>query len=128
MKRIVLCLLCVSTLFAEVMQIDAFETNLLSKYEKKTKRISLSLVLEGRDLLQNEYRIYDAINVIVGSFYAEDMVTSKIKESFKQALISYLAKQEAIGVEKVYIQHYLIETEPDLQEILEKLKPILPTN
>ena len=127
MRVLIVLVLFLGFLKAEVMQIDSFETNLLSKNGKKsTKRVQFSLVLEGRDMLENEYKVYDAINIISGSFFAEDLITSKMKENFKTTLINYLAQKEGIGVEKVYMTSYLIQDSVDLDDLIKKLKNLEP--
>lgn len=116
-----------SFLLAESFIIDGFSTDLLSKNSKTTKKVEFSFVLEGRDLDENEYKIYDALNIVSGSFYAEDLITSKVKEAFKTTLINYLAQKEGIGVERVYITKYSIINSINIDELIEKLK-LLPSN
>jgi flagellar basal body-associated protein FliL len=122
MRVIVLLVMLCGFLSAEIMQIEEFATNLLSKYDKTTKKVEFSLVLEGRDMLENEYKIFDAINIVSGSFFAEDLITSKVKEAFKTTLINYLAQKEGIGVEKVYMTSYLIIDSINVDELIDKLQ------
>lgn len=124
MRVIALILVFLTYLSAEVMEIEKFSTNLLSKVDKESKKVELSLVLEGRDMTENEYKVYDAINIVSGSFYAEDLITSKVKEAFKTTLINYLAQKEGIGVEKVYITSYTIKDKIDVDELIRKLKEL----
>ena len=47
--------------------------------------------------------IKDAINVIVSSFYAQDLMRSKGKEAFKEAIKKYSASKYKIKIDDVYI-------------------------
>ncbi|HDX8139083.1 TPA: hypothetical protein RQJ10_001088, partial [Campylobacter fetus] len=76
-KPILFVLFCVS-MIAGTLRIDNFESDLYSKSgANNMKKISMSLEFIARDENVNESAIYDSLNVVVGSFYAEDLMTSR---------------------------------------------------
>ncbi len=93
MKKIALILLIVSYLFADTIHIDKLQSDLFSKDGNKLKKIEISLQLEGRSLRTNRHKILDALNIILSSFYIEDLFTSKGKERFKEQLKKYIEKK-----------------------------------
>ncbi len=87
MKKILLILL-LSGLFLhadETLHVNEFEVSLFSKLSKKPVQISTSLVFEGRDVEAFDFKIIDSLNVVIGSFYAENLLTSKGKEGLKKS-------------------------------------------
>jgi len=106
MKRYgALFLLLQFLLCAQVYEIKAFESDIFSKKGNNLKQISLSLTFEGKFLEKEEHKIADALNIVISSFYLEDLFTSKGKEQFKKSLIAYLAKKYAITVEALYLDN-----------------------
>ena len=66
--------------------------------------------------------IYDALNIVVGSFYAEDIMTSKGKESFKSTLTKYIDKKHSITIDDIYIIRLKFVDETNIQKILDAIR------
>ena len=84
------------------MLYQKFQVDIYSK-GNILRKIELDLDIELRDENAKKSAIYDALNVIIGSFYAEDLMTSMGKENFKQSFIKYTAKKHSITIDEVYI-------------------------
>ena len=95
MKKAILSMMILCSLgFGDVVSVEGFESDLYSKYDTNNlKKISMDLEIITRDDDVARAPIYDALNIIVGSFYAEDIMTSKGKEGFKATLIKYIDKK-----------------------------------
>lgn len=116
-------LICISFLNAdEILRIDDFEVTLFSKINKSQQNIELSMVIEGRDVEVYDFKIIDALNVVIGSFYAEDLMMSKGKEALKQALINYALKKYSIDIDNVYIQKLSMLDNVGAKEIINELE------
>lgn len=114
--------------FAETLNIDNFETDLYSRDAKSSiKKVSISLRLEGRDVVDNEAYVLDALNVVIGSFYVEDLLTSLGKEKFKETLAKYTAKKHSVDIDEVLIISLKTVREPNIEELLEALKNVKTT-
>ncbi|MDD3325338.1 MAG: hypothetical protein PHN38_09500 [Sulfurospirillaceae bacterium] len=123
MKKILCLAVALSTfVLADSFRLDEFSVNVFSKSAKKPISIEMDLIFEGRDVLANDYKIIDALNVVSGSFYSEDLITSKGKENFKTSLVSYCSKKHSVDIEAIYIQKLSIESNMIVQEIVEALK------
>ena len=66
------------------------------------KKISMDLHIFTNEV-EKSSAIKDAINVIVSSFYAQDLMSSKGKEAFKEAIKKYSASKYKIKIDDVYI-------------------------
>ncbi len=121
LKKVIISLLfvCVS-LFSQMLNIDDFSSVVFSRATGKPVTINLSLMVDGRYVEDESYKIIDALNVIIGSFYWEDLITSRGKENFKTALKNYTTKKYSIDIDDVYIQK--IQSQPSTQEIIDALK------
>ena len=42
-------------------------------------KIIIDLMIEGRYVEEESFKVVDALNVVIGSFFAEDLLTSKGK-------------------------------------------------
>ncbi|EKR7963339.1 hypothetical protein P9H44_000831, partial [Campylobacter fetus] len=121
-KPILFVLFCVS-MIAGTLRIDNFESDLYSKSgANNMKKISMSLEFIARDENVNESAIYDSLNVVVGSFYAEDLMTSRGKESFKTTLIKYISKKYSLDIDEIYIISLKILNEIDIEKIIKAIK------
>ncbi len=120
MKKILLSTLLSFPLFAQTLHFDHIETTLLMKKDRSPVNADISLVLEGRDLEENEIRLMDVIETAVGSFWAETLVTADGKERLKKIIIDLADKKYGIEVDFVYIGNIRIDT-----CTLEKLREIL---
>ena len=125
MKKIFALVFAAVMAFAETLNIDNFETDLYSRDAKSSiKKVSVSLRLEGRDVADNEAYVLDALNVVIGSFYVEDLLTSLGKEKFKDTLVKYTAKKHSVDIDEVLIISLKTVREPNIEELLEALKNV----
>lgn len=106
----------------EVLSVDEFDATIFSKSSKAMVQVQTSIIFEGRDVDVNDFRIIDALNVVIGSFYVEDLLTSKGKEGLKATLISYIQKKYALDIDNIYIQKLYINEETTADKIIEALK------
>ena len=128
MKKIFALAFAAVMAFAETLTVDNFETDLYSRDAKNSiKKVSVSLRLEGRDVADNEAYVLDALNVVIGSFYVEDLLTSLGKEKFKETLVKYTAKKHSIDIDEVLIISLKTVREPNIEELLEALKNVKTT-
>lgn len=105
------------------LEIDDFQSDLYSKEGRNIiKKISLSLIIEGRYADESENAIVDSLNVIIGSYFVEDILTSNGKEMFKKNLISFLAKKYSVDIDQIYIKKLYIVDDVKVNEIIEALR------
>jgi len=124
MKNILLILL-LSGLFVqaeETLHVSEFEVSLFSKLSKMPVQIETSLIFEGRDVDVYDFKIIDALNVVIGSFYAENLLTSKGKEGLKQAIINYTSDKYGIDIDHIYIQKLNIVKDITAKTIIDELR------
>ena len=123
MKKLFLAIFLAVFGFGETLNIENFETDLYSKDGKNSiKKISVSLRVSGRDVTDNEAYIFDALNVVIGSFYIEDLLTSMGKEKFKETFAKYTAKKHSVDIDEVLIISLKTVREPKLEEILQIIR------
>ncbi len=122
MKKILLFMALTIFLFAQTLDINNFTTDIFSKIDKTPKEVSLSLIIEGRYVKDENYKIIDALNVVIGSFYVENLITSKGKEDFKKLLIEYSAKKYSVDIDNIYIQKFEISQNPSTDDFIRILK------
>ena len=123
MKKIFALAFAAVMAFAETLNIDNFETDLYSRDAKSSiKKVSVSLRLEGRDVVDNEAYVLDALNVVVGSFYVEDILTSMGKEKFKELFMKYAAKKHSLDIDDVLILNIKVINNLELSEIIKAIK------
>ena len=121
MRKIVFSLLFVGIgLFAQMLNIDDFSSVVFSRATNKPVTVNLNLMVEGRYVEDESYKIIDALNIVIGSFYWEDLVTSQGKVNLKKALKAYTTKKYSIDIDNIYIQK--IKSLPNTQEIIDALK------
>lgn len=89
-------------LFGADFEIKNLEVDLYSKTSSNMKKISMDLHIFTSEVAKSS-AIKDAINVIVSSFYAQDLMSSKGKEAFKEAIKKYSASKYKIKIDDVYI-------------------------
>ncbi|MBE0494795.1 MAG: flagellar basal body-associated FliL family protein [Campylobacterales bacterium] len=110
-------------LWAQTLNLEQFESDLYSKKGNfETMKISVGLMIEGRYVEDESFKIVDALNVVIGSFFAEDLLTSKGKESLKKTLKEFSAKEHGIDIDAVYIHRLALVNDPKVKEIVEALK------
>lgn len=110
------------SLFAEVLTLDNFHANVFSKVDKKPVDISLGLIFEGDEVKLHDYKVIDALNVVIGSYYAEDLVMSRGKELLKSTLIAYTKKTHSLTIDTIYIKELSVKMNPSVKEIVEAIK------
>ena len=89
-------------IFGADFEIKNLEVDLYSKTSAEMKKISMDLHIFTNEVAKSS-AIKDAINVIVSSFYAQDLMSSKGKEAFKEAIKKYSASKYKIKIDDVYI-------------------------
>jgi len=123
MRRIFIAFLLLHvSLFSETLVIDHFKTNVFAKSDKKPVEASVALIFEGKDVKLYEYKVIDALNIVIGSYFAEDLVTSRGKELLKSTLIAYSKKTYGLVIDAVYIKELTVKTNPTTQEIVDAIK------
>ena len=123
MKKLFLSLVFGVFAFADVLKVSDFQTDIYSKAgQNLTKKISMNLEVVGRDVEENEAYVLDALNVVVGSFYVEDILTSMGKEKFKELFMKYAAKKNSIDIEDVLILNMKVKNNLYLSEIIKAIK------
>ena len=121
MKKIIFILLVVvASLSAQMLNIDDFSSEVFSKVTKKPVTINLNMMVEGRYVEDESYKIIDALNIVIGSFYLEDLLTSQGKIKLKETLKSYTTNKYSVDIDNIYIQK--LQTKPNTQEIIDALK------
>ena len=123
MRKLILAILTVVPLLAQTVSIENFKTDIFSKNSQNLKKIKVDLVFDINTTIPTpEYKLKDAINIVISSFYVESLFTSQTKESFKNLLTNYLSKKHDINVSSIYITDMQILNQIDLDELVEKLK------
>lgn len=121
-KLLIMCVLAVFG-FGEILNIDDFEADLYSKdAQNSIKKVSVSLRVSGRDVIENEPYVYDGLNVVIGSFYVEDLLTSMGKEKFKETFAKYTAKKHSVDIDEVLILSLKIVRDPKIDEIIQIIR------
>lgn len=123
MKRILTAVLLLHvSLFAETLTLEHFKANVFAKVDKKPVEVTVGLVFEGNDVKKNEHKVIDALNIVIGSYFAEDLVTSRGKELLKSTIIAYAKKTHNVVIDSVLIQELSVKTNPTTQEIVDAIK------
>jgi uncharacterized protein (DUF2252 family) len=122
MKKIALFILLATFLSADVVEINDFESDLFSKDRNHLKKVEFSLLFDGRDLQENRHKIVDALNIVISSFYIEDLFTSKGKERFKVVLTKYLSKKYAIDIDDIFIQKFKMVDNVSVDAFIDALR------
>ncbi|QCD52400.1 MULTISPECIES: hypothetical protein [unclassified Campylobacter] len=123
MKKLFLSLFLIVFAYSDVLNIENFEADLYSKDSQNSiKKITVSLRVSGRDINDNEAYVFDGLNVVIGSFYVEDLLTSMGKEKFKETFAKYTAKKHSVDIDEVLIISLKILREPKLEEILQIIR------
>ncbi len=121
MKKVFFILVfVVVSLFAQMLNVNNFSAEVFSRVTKKPVTINLKMMFEGRYVEDESYKIIDALNMVIGSFYLEDLITSQGKQKFKEALKSYTTNKYSTDIDNIYIQKLL--SQPSTQEIIDALK------
>ena len=67
-------------------------------------------------------KVIDALNIVIGSYYAEDLVTSRGKELLKSTLIAYAKKMHNLTIDTIYIKDLIVKTNPSVKEIVDEFR------
>ena len=110
------------TLFAETVVVENFHANVFGKTDKKPVEVTLGLIVEGSTVKRDEHKVIDALNIVIGSYYAEDLVTSRGKEVLKSTLIAYAKKVHSLTIDTVYIKDLTLKINPSVKEIVDAIK------
>lgn len=121
MKKFFLFLFCLSFCLANVVSIDDFSADLYSK-SNSLRKIQANLQVVTRDDEINEAAIYDALNIIISSFFVEDILTGMGKEKFKSEFIRYASKKYGIDIDDVFILKLNTVDGPDINKIIKAIK------
>lgn len=119
--RVLFLLIFSVSLFADMLGIENFRTDLYSKTGNNVlKKIELELELEGENLEKN--KIIDALNTIVSSFFYEDLFTEIGKNNFKETLLKFSNKKYNTQIKNIYILKLNSVSDFDLEELKRFLK------
>ncbi len=119
---IILCLILSFLGAEETLRVSEFDVTVFSKLKNDMVNVEASLVFEGRDVKEYDFKIIDTLNVVIGSFYAEDLVMSKGKEAFKTALMNYAKNKYQIDIDSVYILKLNVLETPTADIIIKRLE------
>ena len=122
MKKLVLLVMVLLCIQAQTLHIDHFTTDIFSSSSKELKKIEMSLIVEGRYVKDESYKVIDALNVVIGSFYVENLATSQGKESFKKLLKEYSAKKYSVDIDDIYIINFETVDNPSINDMIQALK------
>ncbi len=123
MRKLILSLLLINTLLADSVDMLNFEVDLFSKESRFMKKITVSLHLEGDQLQANTYALEDGLNILLSSYYLEDLLTSKGKEGFKKGFIRFMKKRYKVTINDLYILKMAqIHTITDIDEFIDALR------
>jgi len=124
MMRFLLFILLFSfPLFGEILFINNFKTDLFSKNINNLRKIKVDLVFDTNSTI-NQYKLKDALNIVISSFFIEDLFTSQGKENFKTLLRDYLKEKEKIIINNIYLQNMQIIDEVSIKELMQKIKEL----
>ncbi len=125
MKKIIVFMILVLVIQAQTLHIDNFTTDIFSSTFKGLKKVDMNLVIEGRYVEDESFKVIDALNVVVGSFYIENLATSQGKENLKKLLKEYSAKKHDVDIDNVYILSFRVEEGESafsLDDLVKRLK------
>lgn len=114
-------------LFGADFEIKNLEVDLYSKNSSEMKKISMDLHIFTNEVAKSS-AIKDAINVIVSSFYAQDLMSSKGKEAFKEAIKKYSASKYKIKIDDVYILSLKEIDNIDIKRLVKQLDKYYKNN
>ena len=114
-------------LFGADFEIKNLEVDLYSKTSSEMKKISMDLHIFTSEAAKSS-AIKDAINVIVSSFYAQDLMSSKGKEAFKEAIKKYSASKYKIKIDDVYILSLKEIDNIDIKRLVKQLDKYYKNN
>lgn len=105
--------------FANSIEINNFETDLYSK-SNGLKKISLSIKVLGDNVNNEIDYIQDSLNMVISSYYYEDLFTELGKENLKKTLIKYAGKKYSVNIDNILIIN--LKSKDNAQAIKDILK------
>ncbi len=106
----------------EILHVENFKASIFSKHSKEPVKVEFSLIFEGRDVDTYDFKIVDALNIVVGSFFVESLLTSKGKEGLKQGIINYARDKHSIDIDYIFIQKLNIVNNITARVIIDELR------
>ncbi|TQR28009.1 flagellar basal body-associated FliL family protein [Campylobacter sp. MIT 97-5078] len=123
MKKIILFLLLPLFVLSQSLKVENLRTEIYSKAGKNTlKKVQISLEFEGKNVKENESKITDASNIIISSFFYEDLFTELGKLRFKDTLQNFINKKYKLEIDGVYILALKGIEKFDIEELKSFLK------
>jgi len=108
-------------LLSLTVEIDNFVTDIYSKSNNSLKKVELSLTYDVNQT-KTISKVRDGLNIVISSFYIEDLFTSKNKERFKEMVIEYVAKKHKLKIKNIYLQNLQLKDSINTKELIEELK------
>jgi hypothetical protein len=119
--RLFISILIALPLVSKSISIDNFITDIYSKSSNSLKKVEVSLIYDTNST-KTLPRVRDALNIVISSFYVEDLFTSKNKERFKLLLKEYISKKHSIEIYNIYIQNMQLKENLNIDELIQALK------
>lgn len=118
MKKIVFSLVSVVAIAGSI-EISNFETDLYSK-SNGLKKINLSIKVIGDNVANEKDFIQDSLNMVISSYYYEDLFTELGKENLKKTIIKYAGKKYSVNIDDILIMN--LKSKDSAEAIKEILK------
>ncbi|ULO01664.1 hypothetical protein AVANS_1038 [Campylobacter sp. RM5004] len=118
MKKFVFSLVSVVAMAGSI-EISNFETDLYSK-SNGLKKINLSIKVIGDNIANEKDFIQDSLNMVISSYYYEDLFTELGKENLKKTIIKYAGKKYSVNIDDILIMN--LKSKDSAEAIKEILK------
>lgn len=118
MKKFVFSLVSVVAMAGSI-EISNFETDLYSK-SNGLKKINLSIKVIGDNVANEKDFIQDSLNMVISSYYYEDLFTELGKENLKKTIIKYAGKKYSVNIDDILIMN--LKSKDSAEAIKEILK------
>lgn len=118
MKKFVFSLVSVVAMAGSI-EISNFETDLYSK-SNGLKKINLSIKVIGDNVASEKDFIQDSLNMVISSYYYEDLFTELGKENLKKTIIKYAGKKYSVNIDDILIMN--LKSKDSAEAIKEILK------
>ncbi|MBZ7985011.1 flagellar basal body-associated FliL family protein [Campylobacter sp. Cr9] len=118
MKKFVFTLVSVVAMAGSI-EISNFETDLYSK-SNGLKKINLSIKVIGDNVANEKDFIQDSLNMVISSYYYEDLFTELGKENLKKTIIKYAGKKYSVNIDDILIMN--LKSKDSAEAIKEILK------
>lgn len=118
MKKFVFSLVSIVAMAGSI-EISNFETDLYSK-SNGLKKINLSIKVIGDNVANEKDFIQDSLNMVISSYYYEDLFTELGKENLKKTIIKYAGKKYSVNIDDILIMN--LKSKDSAEAIKEILK------